>query len=61
MASVQEYCESLPEDVLEDILGGDLSGYPAEVIEIVCRILLRRHPDRLDILKILWEITDNEE
>ena len=58
MASLQEYCERLPEEVLEDILAGGLSAYPAEVISTICHVLLKRHPNRLDILKILWEIED---
>lgn len=61
MASVQEYCEKLPDAVLEDVLCGDLSVYTADVISILCHAFLKRHPDRLDILKILWEIEDAEQ
>ena len=60
MASVQEYCGKLPDDVLENIIFCDAAGYSGDVITIVCHELLRRHPDRLDVLKILWEIEDAE-
>lgn len=61
MASVQEYCKKLPDDVLENILFCDAAGYSVDVITIVCHELLRRYPDRLDVLKILWEIEDAKE
>lgn len=58
MASLQEYCEKLPMDTLEDIIFGDLDAYPKEVILAICNTLLERQPDRLDILKIIWQLTD---
>lgn len=58
MASIREYCEKLPTGTLEDIVFGDLNGYPPEVIMTICDILLERQPDRLDVLKIKWQMTD---
>ena len=60
MASLQEYCKKLPTGILEDIVFGDLDAYPKEVILILCRELLNRESDRLDVLKVFWQLTDEE-
>ena len=60
MASVQEYCAKLPTGTLEDIVFGDLDAYHKEVMLILCRELLARDPDRLDVRKVIWHITDEE-
>ena len=59
MASLQEYCRKLPTGMLEDIVFGDLEGQFPEVILTICDILLERQPNRLDVLKIKWQITDD--
>ena len=58
MASLQEYCEKLPTGTLEDIVFGDLDAHPKEVMIAVCDTLLARQPDRLDVLKVIWQLTD---
>lgn len=58
MASLREYCQKLPTGTLEDIIFGNLDAYPKEVILTICDILLERQPDRLDVLKIVWQLTD---
>ena len=58
MASLQEYCEKLPTGTLEDIIFGELDIYPKEVILTICNVLLSRQPDRLDVLRIIWNLTD---
>lgn len=59
MASLRDYCEKLPTGTLEDIVFEDFSGYPPEVIVTICDILLERQPDRLDVLKIKWQVMDD--
>lgn len=59
MASLREYCEKLPTGTLEDIVFGDLKGQLPEVILTICDILLERQPDRLDVLKIKWQVMDD--
>ena len=56
MASLQEYCEKMPTGTLEDIIFGDLSGYPTEVILTVCDVLLDRQPDRPDVQQIMQQL-----
>ena len=58
MASLREYCQKLPTGTLEDIIFGNLDAYPKEVILTICDALLERQPDRLDVLKIVWQLTD---
>ena len=61
MASLQEYCRKIPTGTLEDIVFGDLQAQLPEVILIICDILLERQPDRLDVLKIKWNVMDDLE
>lgn len=58
MASIREYCEKLSTGTLEELVFGDMDAYPKEVILTICDILLERQPDRLDVLKIVWQLTD---
>ena len=58
MASLRKYCEKMSSDALEELLFGGMDAYPPEVVLTICHILLERQPDRLDILKIVWQITD---
>ena len=60
MASLQEYCRKLSTGALEDLVFGDMDAYPKEVLRILCRELLARDPDRLDVLKVLWQFADEE-
>ena len=59
MATLREYCEKLPTGTLEDIVFGDLKGQLPEVILTICDILLERQPNRLDVLKIKWQVMDD--
>ena len=59
MATLREYCEKLPTGTLEDIIFGDLKGQLPEVILTICDVLLERQPDRLDVLKIKWMVSDD--
>lgn len=59
MATLREYCEKLPTGTLEDIIFGDLKGQLPEVILTICDILLERQPNRLDVLKIKWQVMDD--
>ena len=61
MATLREYCEKLPTGTLEDIVFGDLKGQLPEVILTVCDVLLERQPDRLDVLKIKWMVSDDQD
>ena len=61
MATLREYCEKLPAGTLEDIIFGDLKGQLPEVILTVCDVLLERQPDRLDVLKIKWMVSDDQD
>ena len=58
MASLREDCEKMSTGELEDILFGSMDAYPKEVILTICNILLTRQPDRLDVLKVIWQLTD---
>ena len=60
MASLREYCEKLPTGTLEDVVFGNMDIYPKEVILTICDVLLERQPDRLDVLKVIWHLTDEE-
>ena len=60
MASIQEYCEKLSTGTLEDIVFGELDAYPKEVMLVLCRELLARDPDRWDVQKVIWYLTDEE-
>ena len=60
MASLQEYCEQLPTGTLEDIVFGDMNTYPRAVMLVLCRELLARDPDRWDVRKTLWYLTDED-